>query len=54
MNPGVLLSEAVMLATSIQKRMQSATSVADEHIRLARMLTGREPSTTDGLTIASS
>ena len=50
----MLLSEAVMLATSIQKRMQSAISVADEHIRLDRMLTGREPSTTDELTIASS
>ena len=50
----MLLLVAVMLATSILKRMQSATSVADGHIHPARTLTGREPSTTDALTIASS
>ena len=50
----MLLSVDVMLATSILKRMQSATSVADVHIHPARTLTGREPTTTDALTIASS
>ena len=43
-----------MLETSIQKRMQSATSVAGGHIHPARTLTGREPTTTDALTIVSS